>query len=675
MANMADVTLKNRKGEKKSYNEVEGILLQREGGGTAMYTNLVIDDALSSSSTNPVQNKVVTKALGGTELKFFNVQVTVDFENMSGTSDKTADEIIAALTTAHQVRVNVDDGNNMFSFLPQISLSSDFSNVALVCTGIFEPQGVVFDLVLDGSGEDDSWMLVQHELSHMLSVTYQELVDYAENGQLVPGMQYRITDYETIIRGYYDLSLIGGTGYLPYATSAGHPFDIIVTADSRWKLNENARAIRNEDNTDNGYFENSDLGAWELKYTIYNDPNKHAWADPDNGRGVIYWLKDEFNNDAGYDFKNIQFVRYALKQADSTGEYSPLLHNLVGAPFGDYNDVTNVLTNYLSTGEYKNPFGHRYRGIDVYDYDFKVGANILGVAQFNEIDDNFKATFYAEAFYTFSSVGDLGSGEIYDASLNLDSQNTCTGNHIGACADSALVYLSDEMDLLGLNNIVWIVEDGGFDPITNNYIGEHCWAITSWGRSRDNRIDSYCISLKFGSDSQNNEIGHDNQYLWVDLGSSSCKFESFCKYNTFKEVVRVVLGEECQSNTCIGSATHTVTLGWGCNDNTLEGSVVGTVLANGDSRNIIKDVSATLGFLNDDLVIEGSDGNYNMITVQNGVNNIDLNNMVSNTGMYELKLYDMSSLGGGSAVLSAWTGYNSTLDYLTEDGGQNWTTL
>ena len=51
------------------------------------------------------------------------------------------------------------------------------------------------------------------------------------------------------------------------------------------------------------------LYTWELKYTLDNDFNKFDWADS-NGKGVIYYMKDEYGNEAPYDFKNVKFKRY-----------------------------------------------------------------------------------------------------------------------------------------------------------------------------------------------------------------------------------------------------------------------------------------------------------------------------------------------------------------------------
>lgn len=104
-------------------------------------------------------------------------------------------------------------------------------------------------------------------------------------------MQYRITDYAC-------------TTTQENTKSAGHPFDIIVTADSENTLNEKARAIQHEGDT---YFADCDLSAWKIWYCLDNDATRFAWADSVNGKGVIYRMIDEWNNDVPYDFKNIMY--------------------------------------------------------------------------------------------------------------------------------------------------------------------------------------------------------------------------------------------------------------------------------------------------------------------------------------------------------------------------------
>ena len=131
----------------------------------------------------------------------------------------------------------------------------------------------------------------------MINITWSVLKALRDDGNLVKGMQYRITDYVT-------------TTVQADTQSAGHAFDVIVRADSASVLNENAFAIQHEEDT---YFANSKLSAWKLKYCLDNDTERFNWADTTNGKGVIYQLVDEFDNDLPYDFKNIQFKRWGVE--------------------------------------------------------------------------------------------------------------------------------------------------------------------------------------------------------------------------------------------------------------------------------------------------------------------------------------------------------------------------
>lgn len=123
------------------------------------------------------------------------------------------------------------------------------------------------------------------------NVTYEELVGMVRRESLVVGAKYRITDYVTTV---------GSNEY----QSIKKPFDIIVEAETSKTLSSNAKAVPSDRDTDN-YFQYCDLSKWELKYDINNDVGKYAWADP-NGKGVIYYMKDDRENECPYDFKNIK---------------------------------------------------------------------------------------------------------------------------------------------------------------------------------------------------------------------------------------------------------------------------------------------------------------------------------------------------------------------------------
>ncbi len=124
-------------------------------------------------------------------------------------------------------------------------------------------------------------------------LTYSELVSLRNNNRLIPGAKYRIVDYVTT-------TTQDGT------QSAGHQFDIIVTALTNNTISEEAKACLHEEDT---YFANNDLNAWKIKYCLDNDTSRFSWADDENGKGVIYYMEDEYKNKCWYDFKNIQFLR------------------------------------------------------------------------------------------------------------------------------------------------------------------------------------------------------------------------------------------------------------------------------------------------------------------------------------------------------------------------------
>ena len=99
-----------------------------------------------------------------------------------------------------------------------------------------------------------------------IGVTYEDLLGLINNNELIPSSSYRITNYTT-------------TTAQTDTVSAGHDFDIIVTALSTNELSEIASCVRKEGDN---YFTNAKLEAWEIKYSINNDVNRFAWADTVN---------------------------------------------------------------------------------------------------------------------------------------------------------------------------------------------------------------------------------------------------------------------------------------------------------------------------------------------------------------------------------------------------------
>ena len=188
------------------------------------------------------------------------------------------------------------------------------------------------------SGITDTWINDTNEKlenitsTTIIEITWSDLKAKRDAGELTLGQLYRITDYQC-------------TTTESNTRSAGHQFDIIVLALSKNTLSEQAYAALHSGDT---YFANNNLSAWKLWYCLDNDTTRFAWADSTNGKGVIYRMIDEFDNDIPYDFKNIQFKH----PIETTSFYYYTFTNNIGST--DYSldksreCFSNTIKEYIS---------------------------------------------------------------------------------------------------------------------------------------------------------------------------------------------------------------------------------------------------------------------------------------------------------------------------------------
>lgn len=162
-------------------------------------------------------------------------------------------------------------------------------------------------------------------ISAPISTTYSELKSLKESNQLVVGQKYRITDF---------VSVFDETGI----TSANHPFDLVIEAISENLFSETACAIIH---SGDDYFSDQKLYAWEVRYCFDNDTERFPQASL-SGKGFIYYLKDEYGNEACYDFKN------ALFELSNT-EYDFLTTTINAYTFSTYvSDMSDILDSSLN---------------------------------------------------------------------------------------------------------------------------------------------------------------------------------------------------------------------------------------------------------------------------------------------------------------------------------------
>ena len=307
------------------------------------------------------------------------------------------------------------------------------------------------------------------EAAKMTEISWAALKALRDGGKLVKGMQYRITDYAT-------------TTVQPETQSAGHQFDIIVTADSGSVLNENARAAIHAGDT---YFADSKLQAWKLKYCLDNDTYRFAWADSANGKGVIYQMTDEFENDLPYDFKNIQFKRYKITA--KTDASNP--DSLVGGYYG----MRSSQNPYSAAGTL-SPSGYT---ISTADTAFR---------------------------FTFDYNGSDYSLNKYDNKSGTEWAKHCYGNEI------APYYYNQKQ---GLNNVVF----GNTAASSNNYhnrlTGAGIYSNHFGDNCHSNTFGNYCSSNTFGNNCSSNTFGNDCSSNHFGDYCSSNRFGNSCSSNTF----------------------------------------------------------------------------------------------------------------------------------------------
>ena len=208
----------------------------------------------------------------------------------------------------------------------------------------------------------------------MTNVTYNELVSLRDNSQLKPGMLYRMTDYVTKV---YDED-----GEI---TSAEHPFDLILTAINENTLDENCRVALHEGDE---YFSECKVEAWEVKYSLDNDIARFKYADIENGMGYICYMKDEWSNEAPFDFKNI---------LQKDGEYT----------FGKYNEDYSLRGDL--NGIYKNKI------LQIIDADGIQDINSIRISNKDCFSNIFKPTcvdVYIDFLISESDISMNESGEL-----------------------------------------------------------------------------------------------------------------------------------------------------------------------------------------------------------------------------------------------------------------------
>ena len=399
-----------------------------------------------------------------------------------------------------------------------------------------------------------------------VKITWAELKALVDNSKLVVGQQYRITDYTC-------------TTTQAATKSAGHVFDIIVTADSESVLNEEAIAAKHEGDS---YFVNCDLNAWKIWYSLDNDTNRFDWADSANCKGVIYRMIDEFNNDCPYDFKNIQFYR---QWDDAKQLWSTISSDNTGVPcytFSSEGSSSTVEFTDMSLSASNNVYSNVIR-----QFIKNNKQTLNNICFFGTLCN--KNTFEADC--RENTFGNKCSSNAFGSYCFLNSfGNECNYNSFGAEFNQNSFGVGCSYNLFGsgcyinsFDNHCYLHSFGS--GCHNNSFGSDCLLNSFGSGCHDNSFGSNCDRNSFGSDCNNNSFGSNCDYNSFENNCYSNSFGSNCNSNS--------VGNNCYSNSFVnecnsnsfGNNCYSNSFGRNCYSNSFGGGCNRNLFGNGCSYN------------------------------------------------------------------------------------------
>ena len=232
--------------------------------------------------------------------------LTDSFEEFSGKTTEQIDAIsgtVSACTEIHEVVI--EDEHVTAGAFAKLNHSLGFTQNAEYVPMGDGLQGLnvsdAIDYIYDECIEIERYIGIEDTTGRIRKIRYEDLYRLRHEKRLLPGMYYRITNYQATInttlsdRFNTRIPVVSSTEW----SSMG--FDIILMAVTENILSENAWIVESRDNA---HFEICKPESWNVKYCLDNDTNRFAWANS-RGFGVIYYMKDNYGNEAPYDFKNI----------------------------------------------------------------------------------------------------------------------------------------------------------------------------------------------------------------------------------------------------------------------------------------------------------------------------------------------------------------------------------
>lgn len=353
--------------------------------------------------------------------------------------------------------------------------------------------------------------------------------------------------------------------------------------------------------TEANYFNNCNLAVWELKYSLDNDNAKFAWADTINGKGVIYYMKDEWLNECPYDFKNIQFKRFKVLTVTDA---------ILNGYIGKYIGLANGFGYTVDTNEFKwfytfSNWADENTITDASRFGIKCGSNIIGKYRSANALQQLNNNTIVHGDYIISIIPSewtymKGDTDIYNNFLGDMTYNNALFGYFNTNNTNRGFFRNITL-FGGMRHNVYSTD---FQE-SSIYGQEFCW----------NTFNDYFANNIIGTDYHNNTLSastHDNSFgnsFYRNSVSGQPFYENIIgnnvRENIFHSVYKNTIGNDCRLSHFMLVYSNTIGTGFLTNqcisvyNNTFGNSIICCVLNNfyngsiGDSSRDISNFGQT----------------------------------------------------------------------------------
>lgn len=341
--------------------------------------------------------------------------------------------------------------------------------------------------------------------------TYAEIKNLYQTDKLIDGGWYVITDYEATVDEYYR-----NRDEFPVSTPNNYKLEIVLHFING-TFSPDTIAIHPGDG---GTF----VEIFEIKYDFFNRAYTHRWADTNNGKGVIFYMKDRHNNELNYDFKNIGYNiddRFFYTFSDGDGDdLSNRNYGVGNVKIVSTKDLPNIIFMW-ATDE-----------MGIYNVNMTECENCIFSRPVSGITANWCYNLYVNA-----DVSNCTFDSCYNVEIFTDDTHKNLTNVL--IKDNNNLYINSNTSEVGIHNVSIIEslynDDIGHDLIIpSEHKGTLIYGVTSSGTiGCRNLLDNGDILIPIIYDElyslyENKELSVGAKYLITDYTPMVGNYEKYC---------------------------------------------------------------------------------------------------------------------------------------------------